>query len=483
MRNDFWQTLAFPADFVFGAAASAFQMEGVETDTVPCVNNWTQSSQVPQAGIACGHWTRYKEDIQLLKNLGITAYRLSIEWSKIEPHKGVFDEKSMQHYSDVVDELLKNGITPIICLFHHTWPAWFDTQEGMRVDSNGKKQHTGRFGFEAKENIEYFVRYAKFVFEHLHTKVKTWMTFNEPEGYAIEAWYRGKYPPHKKNLKLAGIVLKNFLNAHVYVYKIFKNIDPTVQIGFTKVMNPIDPYNPWNPLEQTACSFFSKLLHDATLDFFQTGTFSWAYMVHGKNKSAPDCLDFIGLNYYGHTIIKHTSYLWKLEMSKRSTEQCADSGKIIYPEGLYRCIKRCAQLKKPIYIAENGLADEYGIYRDEYIRKHLFVISKALQKGYDIRGYFYWSPFDTFNWGSAFNSRYGLYAVDFTTYARTLRPSAQPFVTFMRTWQKGNSVYHSTIEGGKSLFKIADPYYVLGASSFKQMVHEFPQTSALALQL
>ena len=147
---------------------------------------------------------------------------------------------SMQHYIDFVDELRKNDIEPVIMLFHHAWPVWFDAKGA----------------FERAENIADFVEFSEYIFEKLHDKVKIWMTINEPTGYAFEGYFRGHYPPCKKSLPLAGRVLKNFLDAHIAVYNVFKEKDASAQIGYAKIVQPLDPYNPWNPLGAFNCRHF-----------------------------------------------------------------------------------------------------------------------------------------------------------------------------------------------------------------------------------
>ena len=157
---------------------------------------------------------------------------------------------------------LKNGIEPTVCLFHQTWPLWFDAKGA----------------FEGAENIKYFVEFGTHVFNRLHTKVKTWMTINEPTGYAMAAYFMGDCSPGKKSLQLAGEVLKNFLDTHIELYKVFKGIDSDVKIGYCKVVQLIDPYHSWAPfkqLEQLVSGTFDKLVNDTDLNYFKTGIFKW----------------------------------------------------------------------------------------------------------------------------------------------------------------------------------------------------------------
>jgi beta-glucosidase len=413
----FWDSLIFPKksdDFLWGIATSAFQIEGTQSTHGHCSNNWTLRPHLNQPGTAVDHWDRYQEDVQLIKNLGMNSYRFSIEWSKIEPKKGVFDRDAMQHYIDLCNELINNNIKPIPCLFHHTWPDWFD-EKGA---------------FEKKENIQDFVDFACYVFQALPKNISMWMTLNEPVAYAIEGYFRGKYPPCKKSLKLTGIVVNNMLNAHVAIYQAFKKINPELSIGFTKVFNPLDPYHSWNPLEKYVCIFFNYLLHDVALNFFKTGHFNWANLVTDYNPDAPQSLDYLGVNYYTHAIIKY-EFPFGLCHTSRPEELLDGSSRALYAEGLYRSIQKASTLRIPLYIAENGINDPEDTLKNNYLKRHLFVIKFALEKGYDIRGYFWWTLMDSFSWNRNMGSKMGLYAIDQETKERTLREGAKPFRTFL----------------------------------------------------
>lgn len=410
----------FPKNFLWGCADSALQTEGLMTCNNQTVeNSWTdfacQQGPDVQIGNACQRWMRYKEDIQLLKDVGMNAYRFSVDWSKIEPQEGMFDHGAMQHYCEVVDELLAQNITPMITLLHHVCPSWF-MQKG---------------GFENKYNTFYFVRFAKHVFKHLHKKISLWIIFNEPVAYAFEGYFLGKYPPGKKSLALAGSVILNQLNAHVAVAKAFRVIDPTVKIGIAHMCHPVDAFYWWNPFENLIAKLFSYLINETTIKFFRTGKFVWPpTFVKGFNEDAPGSLDFVGINYYTHTTIKQ-SYPFKLEATVRSSEKIVDNckeprrAKVMYPEGLYRAIVRVATLNLPIYITENGAATEDPKLKDEYLKKHLFVLSQAIKDGYAIKGYFFWTLVDCFSWNKGYENKHGLYAVDFETQERTFRPCNQ----------------------------------------------------------
>ncbi|MGE0206247.1 MAG: glycoside hydrolase family 1 protein [Candidatus Babeliales bacterium] len=418
-----WSTLNifdiwFPSNFLWGCSDSALQTEGIITvDGKTIENSWTHCEKLLNSEVTVGHacqrWDRYKEDHKLLQDIGMNAYRFSVEWSKIEPSEGCFDEQAMQHYVDAVDDLLARGIEPMITLFHHTCPLWF-YQKGT---------------FENQENITYFVRFARYVFSHLHNKIKFWIIFNEPVAYAFEGYFRGVYPPFKKSLALAGRVVLNQLNAHVEVAKEFRKINPSAQIGIAHMCHPLDAYSKWDIFAKAITKTFSHLINQTTINFFKKGKFRWLPpWVSAKNKDAKKALDFFGVNYYTHTTVKHIRP-FKMEARTRPNEIIIDESessertKVMYPEGLYRYIVRASELNIPIYITENGVASENPAIKDEYIKKHLYVVSRAIREGYNIKGYFYWTLMDCFSWNKGYSNKHGIFEVDFETQERTLRSS------------------------------------------------------------
>jgi beta-glucosidase len=417
----------FPKQFLWGCSDSAFQTEGVETAHGKAIeNSWTEyekrKNKLVRVGKSCERWTRFKEDFKLLKSLDMTAYRFSVDWSKIEPQEGVFDEAAMQHYKEVVDELLSLKIKPIITLFHHVCPLWF-----MQKD-----------GFEKEENIIYFVEFARYVFNNLHHNIEMWIIFNEPVAYAFEGYFRGRYPPEKRDFALTGKVILNLLNAHVATTKELKKIDPNVKIGIAHMCHPVDAYTKWNPFEQMVTKTFSHLMNETTIKFFKKGTFTWIPpWIRGNNPDAIKSLDFFGINYYTHTTIKQMN-LFKMEACARPDEKviddCGDSEriKVMYPEGLYRSIVKASKLKIPLYITENGVATEDVDIKEEYIKKHLYVISKAIAEGYDIRGYLFWTLMDCFSWNKGYSNKHGIYAVNFETQERIFRPSVSYLIDTIR---------------------------------------------------
>lgn len=420
--------VSFPSDFGWGTATSAFQIEGHQTAGNKKIKNcWTESKKAQDgnllAGCATGHWDTYKEDVQLIKQAGLKQYRFSIKWSAVEPEQGVFDTEAMLHYADLVEELNVNGIKPFVMLFHHSWPTWF-----------------GDMGdFQKSENNAEFIKFAEYVFEHLHKKVAMWMTFNEPAGFCLSAYYMADYPPYLKDLTVTGYALKNMIDTHAELYHRFKKIDKECKVGLAKMFVQLDPAPSSNPLKQALssliCSQFGNMQNNVVLDYLHSGKFNWGFpfygRVTGENEQVKNTMDFIGVNYYANVMIDGTS---RTTVPDRSV---SDAGKALYPEGLLRAIELCAERlpKVPMWIGENGISDAKDTLREEYFKKHLWVVSHAINKGYDIQGYHVWTLLDSFNWKSGFADKYGIYEVNFESAekTRTLRKGAQCIIDLAKT--------------------------------------------------
>lgn len=414
----------FGREFMWGSATASHQIEGHCTN-----NNWYQFESAvdawgkqrilngQKAGICCDSWNLYKQDTQLMKELSLNSYRFSVEWSKIEPQQGVFDENALDHYEQVVDDLLANGIEPMITLHHFTNPIWFEDKGAFLQD----------------DSPQTFVKFAEKVVQRLAPKVKMWCTINEPAIYAVLGYFVAEFPPALVDAKKMGIVYKNLLLAHTLTYKMIKKIRPDAQAGMAVHVAICDPYNSWNIVDILISRILNKNLNELHLDYMVNGRFDFSMpgMASEKYSGAEkDCFDFVGLNYYRNQFRKFQPFdkdMFK-EVAKSPEEDLTDMGWEIYPEGLYRSLKMIKRYtSKPIYITENGIADEKDIKRAKYIEDHLIVINKAIADGYDIRGYYYWSLLDNFEWAHGFQGKFGLYSVDLNTRKRSLYPGSRKY--------------------------------------------------------
>ena len=412
--------LRFPKNFYFGAATSAHQVEGGNH------NDWTEWEHANSArlaaeaarrhangktrgaffrkkiapspptripdyilknyphplqeenyilGKACDHYNRFQEDFDLAKEIGLNAYRFSVEWSRIEPEEGKFNQKEVEHYRKVIRACRERGIEPFVTLWHWTLPAWVAKQGG----------------WESKKTIFYFSRFGEKIATEFRKDVKFWIILNEPGLWAADAYLFGFKPPARKNFWKLIRVYFNLTRAQKKTYRRLKNLNSSFEVGISEGM------------EYTDIPVFSHLRN---------------YFFISRIKNS---FDFLGINYY------------RRRRFFGSSENISDMGWEIYPRGLHYFLKKSWRLfKKPIFITENGLADARDLKRADFIQSHLHNIKQAIQEGVDVRGYFHWSLLDNFEWEKGFWPRFGLVEVDYKTQERKIRKSAKIYTSIIQ---------------------------------------------------
>jgi len=368
--------LKFPEKFYWGTAASAYQTEG------GIKNDWSVAGAKPRqgrgkydAGLACDHYNRFEEDFDLAKNMNNNAHRFSIEWARIEPEEGKFDQKEIEHYRKVILALKQRGLEPFVTLYHWTLPVWF-VEKGGWLNPDAPK---------------YFERFVEKIVLEYKDLVKFWITLNEPNIYVFFSFSVGAWPPFKKNWFKSRKVFKQLVIAHNIAYQIIHKICPDAKAGIS--------YQKGNSI---------------------IVNYEWIYkfLAHIKNSQ-----DFIGLNYYVNSFF---TSLWQKLFQKKSG--VTDLNWQIYPKGIYCALKDLKQYNKPIYILENGLADKNDTKRAKFIIDHLKWIHKAISEGIDVKGYFHWSLIDNFEWDKGFTPRFGLVEIDYNNDLKRIpRKSSQVF--------------------------------------------------------
>lgn len=406
----------FPEGFLWGAATSAHQVEGgLHNDWTEWekknaerlakeaekkfghLPNWADikaQAQDPQnyiSGRACDHYNRYEEDFDIAKSLGHNAHRFSIEWSRIEPREGEFDEKEIEHYQQVVRALRARGMEPFVTLWHWPLPLWL----------------RDKGGWNSRKTIDYFTRYAKTIVSAFGDDVRFWITLNEPEIYAMNGYLRGVWPPQKKKPFSYFAVTRNLVNAHRHAYQVIKKIQPNAQIGIAK-------HNAY--FEAAKGKLINRIAKRCA---------DWGWNFYFLNQ-IKDVQDFIGLNHYFHNRIDYG-------FNKNENKKVSDMGWELYPAAMYYALKGLQKYKKPIYVTENGLADAKDKHREWFIKESLHSVYRAMQGGVDVRGYLYWSFLDNSEWDKGFWPRFGLVEVDFKTLERKIRPSAQAYAEICKT--------------------------------------------------
>jgi beta-glucosidase len=418
----------FPPDFLWGAATSSHQVEGGCTN-----NNWfafesasdgaghPRIARGQKAGDACLHWERFRDDIALLQLMGLNAYRFSVEWSKVEPREGCWDEDALRHYEEVAGALCDAGITPVVTLHHFTNPLWFEE----------------RGGFLQNDAPATLARFATKVYERLADRVPLWCTINEPSVYAVNGYVTGEFPPARKSFREAGQVLANLMRAHASMYQACKAINPAPQIGLATNVFIYRPARPHNPFDITVARLAQKNLNDEVFRCLVNGAmdFHFPLLVRSRIRALPaHACDFIGINYYTRFLLRFSprSVGFVRQILDAPPERVTDMGWEIYPEGLLESLKMAAAwTKMPLYVTENGLADDSDTKRPVFFRDHLQAMADARRSGIDVRGYFCWSLMDNFEWAHGFDKRFGLYHVDFSTQQRTLRKGSEVLRDFI----------------------------------------------------
>lgn len=390
----------FPKGFYWGAATAAYQVEGgIEN------NDWAAAARegwVPECGAACDHYQRFAEDFDIAAELGHTAHRFSIEWARIEPHEGEFDEAAIQHYREVLEALHSRGLTPYITLWHFTLPQWF-AESG---------------GFERADAPKIFARYCVYVVSQLHDLCQEFSTMNEPNVFASNGWLRGTWPPFKRFSLTDAVsitnsgrqheadphksighvwqywrVLHTLTRAHNLAYTAIKDTHPEVSVSVVKHVIVFAASR--NPLQKIKAWVANQL---------------WT---HRFMRRTHRYCDSIGLNYYFYTKFGDTKEWRKTDMDWNFA-----------PEHIYEALVMLSRYQKPLFVSEGGIADADDSDRAEYIEKQVRAVGKAIQDGVDVRGHLYWSLLDNYEWALGFDKRFGLVAVDFMTQERTIRPSA-----------------------------------------------------------
>ncbi|KKT40000.1 MAG: Beta-glucosidase [Candidatus Giovannonibacteria bacterium GW2011_GWA2_44_13b] len=417
--------LEFPKGFLWGAATSAHQVEGGNH------NDWTEwevananrladeasrkniqnpspyegegpanggrvrldSPLNPQnyiSGLACDHYNRFHEDFDIAKSLNHNAHRFSIEWSRIEPEEGKWDEKEIEHYREVIKALRERGIEPFVTLWHWTNPVWF----------------ANRGGWVRNDSPLIFARFCKKIAESF-PDVKYWVTLNEPEAFPRHGYLTKDRPPAKGGLLQMFKALQNLARAHKEAYATMKKVNKSFCIGYSESSVYFEPFNRM-PQNILAMKF---------LRWWRNNPF-FGRMAENS--------DFIGLQFYFHTRVRIGSKSqWWFQFNEN--KKVSDFGWEIYPEGIYHVLKELKKYNKPIYITENGLADAKDRYRAEFIRDHLKWMHKAISEGVDVRGYLHWSLLDNFEWQQGFWPRFGLVEMDYKTMERKPRQSAHTY--------------------------------------------------------
>ncbi len=387
-----------------GVATSATQIEGGDKN-----NSWYKFSMAGMCndGTNCfraaDHYNRWKEDTDIMASLGVELYRMSIEWSRIEPEMGVFDQKALNHYREELEYIISKGIKPMVTLHHFSDPLWFEEMGG----------------FNNKKSVELFTRYVKKVIEAIGDIVSDYITINEPNVYILNGYMLAYWPPLKGNYIKGFRVCKNMARCHIAAYNLIHKMRSEkgysdTEVSFANHMVYFVPKNRKNILHRFCTSFYEYLFHTMINNSFLIGK---TPLFMGKRLPKGRYYDFIGINYYTRRAIGFFT------INDYEGERKSDLNWDVYPEGI-RLISEDLYKKfgTKVYITENGVCDEEDTLREQYIKDH---IKAVVYDGSPVKRYYHWSLLDNFEWREGEKARFGLVHVDYDTQKRTVRKSAE----------------------------------------------------------
>jgi beta-glucosidase len=404
----------FPKSFFWGASTAAHQVEGGNKNDwsqweqanakelamtahqrlgwLPGWNEIKDQAEDPDnylSGIGVKHYQMYKEDFKILAKLNMNSFRFGIEWSRIEPEEGVWDEKAIEHYREYIRELRRQHIEPFANIWHWTMPVWFMKKGGL----------------VKRQNISYFERFVQKIADELSDDLTYIITLNEPNVYATFSYMNGEWPPQEKKYFRGIWVYINLARAHKKAYRILKQKKPLLQVGIAQQLANIQAKRPHN--------FFDQLSTKVMRYYW-----NWWFLKRIRYQ-----MDFVGMNYY------FSDYYTGLFRRQNPTVPLNDMGWYMEPEGLYPILLRTwVRFRKPIFVTENGVADATDEYRRWWLEETIVAMQRAISEGVDLRGYFHWSLLDNFEWKFGWWPKFGLVAVDRgRDMKRTIRPSARWF--------------------------------------------------------
>ena len=450
---------SFPKDFLFGVATAAYQIEGAAHEDGRTDSVWDAFCRLPGAvvnrdngDVACDHYHRYADDVEIMANLGLQTYRFSTSWSRVRPDGGPANQKGLDFYSRLVDELLAKGIKPWLTLYHWDLP--------QALEEKG--------GWTNRDTVSRFVEYSLDVHDRLGDRVDAWTTLNEPWCASFLSYTGGEHAPGRQDPEAGLAAAHHLLLAHGKTITELRSRDASLELGITLNLTVADPVDPTDAGDLDAArridGQFNRVFTDPIFRGYypqdlleDVAEFGFEkYILPGDLEIISAPIDVLGVNYYhGEAVSVHptdnqTSTAAPSERPKRSPFPAAEG---IYwhprglpmtamdwevqPEGLTRLLRRIhddytGEAVK-LYVTENGAAYDdiveadgrvHDADRSEFLKLHLDAILDAIDEGVAVKGYFYWSLMDNFEWAWGYDKRFGLLHVDYDTQQRSLKDSA-----------------------------------------------------------
>lgn len=434
----------FPADFVWGVATSAFQIEGASDADGKGPSIWDTFCRQPGAiadgsdgSVACEHYRRCEADLDLIAGLGVGAYRFSVSWPRVQPlGRGAWNAKGLDFYDRLVDGLLRRGLQPHLTLNHWDLPA--------ALQSDG--------GWASRSTVHRFVDYANGMNARLGDRLATITTHNEPWVMAVLGHQTGIFAPGLKDRKVAAQVSHHLLLSHGLAVQALRSQGCKAQLGIVLNLAPMHPAT-----DSAADQAQARLEHGRLVRWYMDPLFKGCYPQDVLDDLGADAplvqpgdmqhmavpIDFLGVNYYSRAVIS-SGTPWQ---AGSSGLELTDMGWEIYPAGLTELLVSLHRDYDvpPLYITENGGAFKdqlvngrvHDAQRTDYLVSHIAAVAEAMRQGVKMGGYMVWSLMDNFEWASGYAKRFGIVHVDFRTQERTLKDSALWYQRFLRQQRDG----------------------------------------------
>ncbi len=413
---------------LLGSATAATQIEGGDEN-----NNWARfaaEGKVKDGSTpvtADDHYNRFREDIDLMAELGLGIYRFGIEWSRIEPARGEYSEAAIAHYREEIEYMIGKGIKPLLTIHHFTNPLWFEDMGA----------------FENKAAPEIFLSLVKKVVDSFGDLVSEYITINEPNVYATQSLLWGYWPPEKKSAGSLMGALSNMVAAHVLAYNYIHEKRTEMGYSDTKVsfanhLRVFEPKNPKNPFHRLASRLSEYLFQGALTDAMMTGRRKFP-LIRRRGVKKGKYYDFIGINYYTRSTVSG--------LADGVREGCFrnDLGWEIYHEGLIELANKLAsKYGGEVYVTENGTCDNSDAFRARFIYDQLELISRVENP---ITRYYHWSFLDNFEWREGERERFGLVHVDYKTQSRTVKDSGRLYAAIIRDGGVTDESYDRYVAG------------------------------------
>ena len=450
MRSNQAGGVPFPDDFLWGAATAAYQIEGSPTASGKGESIWDRFCRIPgviangdTGDVACDHYRLWREDVALMKELGLDAYRFSISWPRIFPEgRGRVNEAGLDFYDRLTDALLDAGIVPFVTLYH------WDLPQALQ----------DRGGWADRDVAPYFAAYATAVAERLSDRVKHWITINEPAVMAFNGHLWGDHAPGMRSLRLSTAAAHNTLRAHGMAVQALRAAAPGSKAGITLNLYAVHPANDSLEDEEAARladSWHNRWFLDPLFEGRYPDDISQLLDTSGPNVQEGDMatirqpLDFLGVNYYSRSVVRHSDRVaWfkdgklPFETIKLDGREYTEMGWEVYPDGLRELLERVHR-DYPVeayYVTENGAAfhdtvtaegEVHDTRRQAYLEGHFEAASRAISAGVPLKGYFIWSLLDNFEWALGYSRRFGLIYVDYKTQERIWKDSAKWYLGWL----------------------------------------------------